>query len=327
LWSGNNLDDAFIAEIQRIRAEDFTLKDASNLFNGLKNMCHEASILHLLYERPSGDDIYVKVYDVPGTLSGNILRLRANVPWDLLSRHSAIQGDAISPIPLRIFDDDNDAEEDTADLVTQLPLVAFDERVHFAKPSKFRSEIPNLLKAKGLPHIVQLLGRTEDGRLVFPKLVIGQRLAAAPAGIAERKRILLQLADALISLHSIGLIHRDLALRNILASPDYRTAYLCDLECCYGSSPCPEIADAYAHGLDLSAVPYSRKSDVYMFGQLMADLILCNGTRTRWQGILGGNWLPPAPFRSIVLACVAAEPSARPDMHQIRAMLQAIPVV
>ncbi|KAJ7814133.1 hypothetical protein B0H14DRAFT_2850951 [Mycena olivaceomarginata] len=276
--TGNNFDDAFIRR-------DTALKDASNLFNGLKNLCQEASILHLLYERPSGDDLYVKVYDVPGTLSGNILRLHANLPWDLLSRHSAIQGDEISPIPLRIFDDDNDAEEDTADLATQLPLVAFDERVHFAKPSKFRSEIPNLLKAKGLPHIVQLLGRTEDGRLVFPKL----------------------LADALISLHSIGLIHRDLALRNILATPDYRTAYLCDLECCYGSSQCPRLQTHSHTAWTCRRFP-----------------TLGNPTST-CLGILGGNWLPPAPFRSIVLACVAAEPSARPDMHQIRAMLQAIP--
>jgi len=266
------------------------------------------------------------VYDVPGNISGDILRLKANLPWESLSCHSAIRGDEISPIPLRPFNGDNYPDEDTADLVSQLPLVAFDERIHFAKPSKLRSEIPNLLKARGLPHIVELLGRTEDGRIVFPKLALGQWLGMTNRGIVAVKRILLQLAEALISLHSIGIIHRDLHPRNVLASSDYRTAYLCDLESGWGSTECPEITDALARGLNLSAVPFSEKSDVYMFGRLMTDIILSNNIKTRWQGMSGGNWLPPAPFRSIVLACVAVEPSARPTMHQVKALLEAVPV-
>ncbi len=127
-----------------------------------------------------------------------------------------------------------------------------------------------------------------------------------------------------VSLHSIGLLHRDLALRNILASSDFQTAYLCDLEGAYGSEESPEIADA-AH-LDRTAKPFSVASDVYMFGRLMADLILGNNTWTCWQGTFGGTQLPPAPFRDIVLLCVAFEPSERPSMHQVRAMLEAVPI-
>ncbi|KAJ6478001.1 hypothetical protein DFH09DRAFT_951763, partial [Mycena vulgaris] len=168
--------------------------------------------------------------------------------------------------------------------------------------------------------IVELIGRTDDGRIVFPKLVLAERLALAMAGIGEIKRILLQLAEAVISLHAIELIRCDLALRTILASSDNQTAYLCDLECCYGSSDCAEIADAFTRNLDLSAVPFSENLDVCMFGRLMADCILCNG-------IAGGNWLPPAPFRSIVLACIAIEPSARPSMQQVKALLEAVPVL
>ncbi|KAJ6586553.1 kinase-like domain-containing protein, partial [Mycena sp. CBHHK59/15] len=264
----------------------------------------------------------VMVHDVPGTLSGNILRLQASIPP--LSRHSAIHGDEISDIPMRDFDDVDGPEEDTSDIVAQLPLLALDERIHFVKRSRFRSEIPNLLQAKGLPHIVEILGRTDDGQVVFPKLASGFHLATKTTGLAAVKRILLELAEAVLSLHSIGIIHHDLALRNVLASSDYQTAYLCDLESCWGSEECPEIAGTFR--LEISAVPYSEKSDVYMFGRLMTDFILANNPWTRWQGIPGGNWLPPAPFRSIVLACLEAEPSARPDMHQVKAMLEAVPV-
>jgi serine/threonine protein kinase len=122
-------------------------------------------------------------------------------------------------------------------------------------------------------------------------------------GIAVVRRILIQLADALISLHSIEIIHRDLVLRNILLSFDHQTAYLCDLDCPLGSFDCPEIADVSARDLELKEDPYSKKSDVYMFGRLIAEFILKNGTRTRWQGAEGGNWFPPAPFDSVVRAC------------------------
>ncbi|KAJ6603615.1 hypothetical protein DFH09DRAFT_1124701 [Mycena vulgaris] len=81
----------------------------------------------------------------------------------MLSSHNAIRGDEISSVPLRHFDDENDAEEDTSDVVAQLRPLAFAEKTHFAKRSKFCSEIPNLIKVKGPPHIVELIGRTDDG--------------------------------------------------------------------------------------------------------------------------------------------------------------------
>ena len=255
--------------------------------------------------------------------SGNILRLRANIPP--LSSHSAIDGDKIFDvpmIPMTDFDDVEYPEEDIHDIVADLPLVAFDEKIHFAK-SPSRSEVSNLKLASELPHIVRLLGCTDDGQIVFPKLASGIRLALMPTGVADFKRVLLELAQAVFGLHSVGICHRDLDLRNVLASPDYQSAYLCDLECQAGSGECPEIADNWRLGL--ASIPYTEKSDVYMFGRLITDLILANIPWTRWQGTDGGNWLPPPPFRSIVLDCVKAEPSARPDMGQVIAMLAAIP--
>ena len=150
------------------------LKKESNLFQGLKNSQVDASTLHLLYKRPSGD-LYVRIHNVPDTLSGDSLCLRANIPS--LSSHSAINGNIISEIPMMTFDNDDYLKEDTHDIVAELPLVTFDEQIHFAKRSKFRSEVPNLKIAVELPHIVRILGRTEDGQIVFPKLVDAIRLA------------------------------------------------------------------------------------------------------------------------------------------------------
>ena len=154
---------------------------------------------------------------------------------------------------------------------------------HFAKVSRFRSGVPNLRLATELPHAVRLLSRTDDGRIVFPKLDLGIRLALMSTGVADFKRVFLQLAQAVTELHSIGICHRNLALRNVLASFDHQTTYLCDLECQAGSEECSEIAGKYR--LELSSIPYTAKSDVYMFGRLMTDFILLNNTWTRWQGI------------------------------------------
>ncbi|KAF8146167.1 hypothetical protein K438DRAFT_1991120 [Mycena galopus ATCC 62051] len=46
----------------------------------------------------------------------------------------------------------------------------------------------------------------------------------------------------------------------------------------------------------------------------------------RTMGIEGRNRLPPAPFRSVVIAFVAVEPHAKPTMYQVKAMLEAVPV-
>ncbi|KAJ7243347.1 hypothetical protein C8J57DRAFT_1525799 [Mycena rebaudengoi] len=169
--------------------------------------------------------------------------------------------------------------------------------------SQFCSDIPNLIKVKGLPHIVELIGRTDDDRIVFPKLVLGERLALAMAGIGDT----LSESSSNSQKPSSRFIPSGSSVATLLSAtsshnPTNQTAYLCDLECCYGSSDCPEIADAFARNLDLSAVPLSENSDVYMFSRLMADCIL-----------------------TIVLACVAiGELSALPSMQQVKAMLEAM---
>ncbi|KAJ7690057.1 hypothetical protein B0H17DRAFT_1290651 [Mycena rosella] len=222
-------------------------------------------LFSVVYKRPSEAIRYVAVHDVPGTLSGNILRLRASLPWsppphdyllppDKVARYATMRLryvatrsvattskiSDLSAIPLGLFVRRDDSEEYTADVVAQLspatvakpPLIAYDERIHFAKLPKLPSEISNFLQAKEhkLPNVVVLMGRTADGRIVFPRLNNGNKLSMNTIGVITLKRILLQVAEALIQLHSTGIIHRELALRNILGSSDHQTAYLCDLE-------------------------------------------------------------------------------------------------
>jgi hypothetical protein len=63
------------------------------------------------------------------------------------------------------------------ELVAKLPLVDMDPKKHFTKQGKYRTEIRNLIKCQGgvvpggplSPHIVQLRGRSTDGKLVFDK--------------------------------------------------------------------------------------------------------------------------------------------------------------
>ncbi|KAG6827555.1 hypothetical protein H0H92_011306 [Tricholoma furcatifolium] len=110
-----------------------------------------------------------------------------------------------------------------------LPIVPFDPKVHFAKQPR-KPEFPNLLKVKGRsPNIIELLGGTEDGRLVFPRCLVFPDYFAYSESLVAIKKWCIQLADAVCTLHSLDIIHRDLELRNILRSLDYENL-LCDLE-------------------------------------------------------------------------------------------------
>lgn len=71
-----------------------------------------------------------------------------------------------------------DDSEDVSELVSKLPLVRVHSAKHFLKKGKYRSEIENLTRCQGgsipghplSPHVIQLLGWSADGQLVFEKL-------------------------------------------------------------------------------------------------------------------------------------------------------------
>ncbi|KAJ4498808.1 kinase-like domain-containing protein [Lentinula lateritia] len=268
---------------------------------------------------------YVFIHDsAPGTLSSRILSLYADIPP--LDTHSQIFGDSISPIAYKDCPLEHEELQRIQKTLSVLPVISIDEERYFVKETRSSGEVINLLKTKGGPQLVELLGRTEDGKLVFPRHLDFAAGVFMEASISVYKQILLQLADAIIFLHSRGIIHRDIALRNILASKDRQNIVLCDLESQYGSHMCPEISFArFQQGIPDSELPYSEKSDVFCFGTTMADFILVNHIQTPWQ-YFSGSFIPPPPFDEIVRACIKRDPVDRPSMSEVKAMLESIAV-
>lgn len=86
-----------------------------------------------------------------------------------------------APLPPPRDDYDDDAESVNEALAT-LPEMQVDPNKHFVKKSKYVSEIQNLLKCQGgscpgVPksaHIIQLLGKSPSGELVFEKFTSSQ---------------------------------------------------------------------------------------------------------------------------------------------------------
>ena len=72
---------------------------------------------------------------------------------------------------MEVDEDDIDPDlEDCSEEISKLPLVAFDDEKHFAKRPTYKQEIRHLLRCRGSLRIVQLLGRSEEGMLVFPQI-------------------------------------------------------------------------------------------------------------------------------------------------------------
>ncbi|KAL8994461.1 MAG: hypothetical protein Q9188_007058, partial [Gyalolechia gomerana] len=129
------------------------------------------------YEDGSPHGQCIRLADIPGTLSGDILRLRRDLP--VLDGDHEITGDQIrrledAPEPPPAFDD---PPEDLTAILDLLPVLDVNPDKHFVKTGRYESEIRNLLKCQGgscpgvpiSPHIIQLLGRSSNGDLIFER--------------------------------------------------------------------------------------------------------------------------------------------------------------
>lgn len=197
-------------------------------------------------------------------------------------------------------------------MVFRLRSITVDDKIHFVKHSKFRREVQNLIRCRGSPHIVQLLGKTLDSGLVFEK--------GTPAlyhdftSVLFMKRALLQLVDGLAFLHSIGIVHRDLVMKNILVGED-RQIIIADLETTWNSYACraPELwVDRPVH---------TAASDIYSLGNLIWELTFRN--QVRMLSFQYAFPVPP-PFADIYYACLSHDPVQRPTLAQLRKMVEAI---
>lgn len=237
-------NDDFTQAISHLRAKYQKVRDRTRLTSPAGRPVIELSIevvdniVHhtYWYEDGSPQNQCIRLADIPGTLSGDILRLRRDLP--ILDGDHEIIGDQIrcledAPKLPPPFDD---TSGDLTAILASLPVIDIDPDRHFIKKGKHESEIRNLLKCQGgscpgvpiSPHIIQLLERSSNGELVFEKFK-SRYVLAYIRSLAIYKSWILQLISGLQALHSLGIVHRDLRVDNLLFSSEDTKIIICDL--------------------------------------------------------------------------------------------------
>ncbi|TDL29940.1 kinase-like protein [Rickenella mellea] len=272
----------------------------------------------LWYGEPTGPYYYLKIVGPPGTLAGDILRCEKDLPIYQSDREIIGDDDRETNKKTPPSEDECDPDlEDCSEEVAKLPLIEVDPGIHFTKSPTYKQEIRYLLLLRGSPRVVQLLGRTPDGALVFQKherdLFFASLANRDERRVENIKRWMIEVIDAVEVLHSHGIVHRDLVARNIL---DSEPLVICDLQCLHATGHCraPEL-DGTGQSM------FSFASDIFSLGTLLWECCFYNYPTNR-QVLLDNP--PPPPFRNIFLACTREKPQDRPTLTQLRAMYVAI---
>ncbi|KAI0118207.1 kinase-like domain-containing protein [Nemania sp. FL0031] len=329
--SAAGVSDTFVDDVRRLRDSYWQRRENTTLVPPTGRPVLDVAIDFIngrtrytyWYERDGGDSDaaepqVVQLADVPGTLSGAILRLEADLP--LRQDSYDITGNDIRPLasppPLPDFEDDS---EDTSDALATLPIIDVDPKQHFVKKGKYTSEIHNLLACQGgscpgtpgSPHVIQLLGRSAQGELVFEKLV-PRYILATVRPLSTYKDWILQLVDGLSYLHSHNIVHRDLRIDNLVFSHDGSRLVICDLESRWGNRLAPEVSR-----LPTLEGNWSKASDVYDLGVTIKGMVYGNAPITHLV-----EWKVPTPLDKIVEACTRVLPADRPSLDEIRNMIE-----
>lgn len=323
--------DAFTEEVRRLRAVYEKQRNSTNIvppagrpvFDLVVGVVDGIAYHTYWYECDGRDQCQViRLADIPGTLSGAVLRLERNLPaLDPRSDYEII-GDEIRPLthapPLP--DDDDDAE-DVGAVLDSLPEVKVDADKHFLKKPKYASEIRNLVACQGgscpgepkSAHVIQLLGKSPKGELVFEKfnpryvLLVVHPLSAYKAWI-------LQLIDGLRCLHSLGIVHRDLRIDNLLFSRDGSRLLICDLESRWGNRLAPEVSRQ-----PVLEAGWTEMSDIYDLGHVIKGMIYGNAPITNLV-----EWHVPPPLDAVVESCTRVSAEERPSLDELFAMVEGI---
>ncbi|KAB8532583.1 hypothetical protein FH972_025528 [Carpinus fangiana] len=257
----------------------------------------------------------VRLYDIPGTLSGEILRLRRGLPN--VRGHFEVEGDIIRHLdqPPKPPVSDEDDSEDVSFELEKLPLIEVDADLHFQKKPKYKSEILNLLACQGgtcpgtplSAHITPLLGRSKDGALILPKYTRHPLPLHQLHTLASIKQWLLDLINGLQCLHSLDIVHRDLRIANVVFSNDHKNMLICDLEGRWGNRNAPEVL--HNQSTDCG---WSEKSDIYDIGPLIKGMYYANAPINSFV-----EWPVPSPLDRIVNACMHPAPDDRPSLEEL----------
>jgi len=321
----------FFGEAQRGRENMIKLHTAFPFWKecyGRWDCINDIDGIEVWYGPEEQPNYYVRLIDSPNTLAHDIIRRRKDIPR--YGCNLEIVGDVVyHDIDFKPFVGDRCIDPDDEDCRAKmhvLPIVHFDPSKHFAKQPTYNQEIDNLMKCRGSPHIVQLLGRTEEEtpRLVFEKhphdLLIEATLNRGK--VLKIKEWMLQIVDGVAFMHSLGLIHRDLLARNILVGKPVvvddhlasnpvqaNPVVLCDLQCRHASLKAPEVC---RNGV------FTPASDVYCLGYVLWQLCYYNNPIDRF---VLHDIPPPAPFDTIFEECMKDDPDQRPTLDKLRAML------
>jgi len=260
---------------------------------------------------------YVRLVPERGTLAGDIARFKADLPEYSVDLE-IVGNDKRSIVHKEYIEtEEEDDFEDCADELALLPVIAPDPSIHFVKGTSYKSEIHNLLRCHGSPYVVQLLGKTDDGCLVFPKAptdlhlfsIRNPRLITIPVV----KAFMLHLVEGVTYLHSQGIVHRDLVLRNLLSSGNLqKPVVIADLQCRWASMHCsaPEVRE-YRN--------FTPASDVFAIGSCLREFVLCHNLRSPFT-----EYYIPPPFDTVYAACTREFAAERPTLLKLREMLEEI---
>ncbi|KAJ5339296.1 hypothetical protein N7452_006024 [Penicillium brevicompactum] len=320
-------NDPLTQEIQRLRADYEAKKARSNLGSAGGRRLIDLSLglidgvfcYTYWYEHQC-----IRLADITGTISGDILRLQQNLPDSVDNADHEIIGDQVRPlVNVPLLPELDDDSEDLDTILAALPTVEVDSSKHFIKKGKYKSEICNLLECQGgscpgVPkssYIIQLLGKSPEGNLVFEKFksrfVLGYIYT-----LDVYKDWLLQIISGMKTLHSLGIIHRDLRIDNIIFSSDTFRVLICDLEGRWGNRLAPEVSCEPV--LDAG---WTTKSDIYDLGYLVKGMIYGNVPVT-----MAVEWPVPNSLAAAVEACTRNKPEERPCLDDLYAMLEKIEI-
>ncbi|WWC71083.1 uncharacterized protein I206_105036 [Kwoniella pini CBS 10737] len=289
------------------------------------------------YTQKSGilnhNGVFYEIYKVAGTLTE---RLFNTEDWNMLPQVSApgvtIFGDEIRLMTLEeVQAREKEVDEEPEDLIEQddgswwtkeesenaqkvlasetfksLPLVKYDQSIHHAKVIRSMDELQNLIALKGCTNVIQIIGRTEAGQVLTRRF--GQGLSEwiidRSLDVPEEWKYqwILDVVTGLSQLHGKNILHKDLSINNVLYDKNH--AVICDIEAG------PDTIFQYPPECILGK-PYTAKSDIFEFGQLLWSIENRNMPRAFRTLECSGV------FADLMQRCLADDPDVRPTIDQV----------